>query len=271
MSWQILMSGLPGPMATAVAEEIGESEWDLCPTALSSPRHSGEKMVIREKQITLFPSPPAPSPTRGRGGVVAVDFSTPTAAVSNAEWFAECEIPFVMGTTGGDMAAINRTVMASKICAVVAPNMAIPIVALLIAFEHLAETCPDALRGHELRITESHQATKRDTSGTAKAMVKHLAALGLPASVEAIEKIRDPERQVSEMRVPEAHLGGHAFHRYAISAPDESLRLELRHDVVGRRVYAQGTLRAVEFLIAQMQRGKRGEVYSMRDVLTNGQ
>lgn len=37
-----------------------------------------------------------------------------------------------------------------------------------------------------------------------------------------IQMIRDPERQMEMVGVPEEYLSGHAFHLYHLSSPDET-------------------------------------------------
>ena len=46
----------------------------------------------------------------------------------------------------------------------------------------MAESFPGAFAGYRLEVTESHQRTKVDTSGTAKAVVESFRALGIPFS-----------------------------------------------------------------------------------------
>ena len=102
-------------------------------------------------------------------------------------------------------------------------------------------------------MVESHQAGKADTSGTAKAVVASLADLGIEGCEEQrIQMIREPEQQKA-FGVPEAHIPGHAFHTYTISSPDGTSVLELKHNMCGRGVYAQGSVDAVEFLLGRMQ------------------
>lgn len=48
--------------------------------------------------------------------------------------------------------------------------------------EMMAEQFPGAFSGYTLAVTESHQRTKADTSGTAKAVVGSLQKLGLDFS-----------------------------------------------------------------------------------------
>ena len=109
------------------------------------------------------------------------------------------------------------------------------------------------IRDYELKVVESHQAGKADTSGTAKAVVASLADLGIRGCDEdRIQMLREPEQQRA-FGVPEAHIPGHAFHTYTISSPDGTSVLEFKHNICGRGVYAQGSVDAVEFLVGRMQ------------------
>jgi len=63
-----------------------------------------------------------------------------------------------------------------------------------------AKTLPDLFKGYSLKLVESHQDRKIDTSGTAKAMVEQpdgspgiFNQLGVPFKKEQIEMIRDPK------------------------------------------------------------------------------
>ena len=70
--------------------------------------------------------------------------------------------------------------------------------------------------------------------------------------------------------VPEKGLNGHAFHTYTLQSADGSVTFELKHNVVGRRVYAEGTADAVIFLANKMKEEEEGQVYSMINVLEEG-
>lgn len=267
--WHALLSGLPGAMAAETAALLIETgEFGLIDQALSSDRHSGSRFECAGRAFTLR-GPAARDSLVGMlpACTAVIDFSTPGAMADNARWLCSHGLPFVMGTTGGDIGGAEAAVRNSDVCAVIAPNMAAPIVLLQAMFGWAAREFPGALRGHRVQITESHQASKRDTSGTAKAMVRHLSALGLPASVEAIRRVRDPASQVACLGVPEAHLRGHAFHRYEVDSADGTVHLELRHEVCGRRVYAEGAIAALRFLVRRVERGERGRCFSMEDVL----
>lgn len=64
--------------------------------------------------------------------------------------------------------------------------------------ESMAANYPGAFSGYKLRVIESHQSTKKDTSGTAKAVVKSFQGMGINFSEDQIELVRRPEEQVRQ-------------------------------------------------------------------------
>lgn len=178
--------------------------------------------------------------------------------------------PFVMGTTGGDRAKLVADAEAAGVYAVIAPQMGKQVVAFQAAMEMLGENFPGAFSGYSLRVVESHQSTKRDTSGTAKAIVASFGRLGVDFDADRIEMVRDRASQVADMKVPEGHLDGHAFHTYRLASPDGTVGFEFQHNVCGRAIYAEGTVDAALFLARQVGSKADKKVYNMIDVLRAG-
>lgn len=52
--------------------------------------------------------------------------------------------------------------------------------------ELMAESFRDAFAGYTLRVTESHQSSKKDTSGTAKAILASFNSLGCKFDVSQV-------------------------------------------------------------------------------------
>lgn len=271
MTTRLLIAGLPGKMALETALLIEESDrFELLSQAITSPARHGETCQVGGQTLTLVGCDrrdELAGLSDTADDVMAIDYSTPDAALANAAWYAERGIPFVMGTTGYDADEVKSLLAQSSISAVVAPNMAAPIVMMQAAMRWLSAEFPGACAESQLTVRESHQQGKRDTSGTAKALVASFQQLGVPFEIDQIDKVREPERQCNEVGVPEEHLSGHAFHRYDLSAAEGTVNLALEHNVVGRRVYAEGTLLAVRFLSAKLKAGSQGELFSMEDVL----
>jgi 4-hydroxy-tetrahydrodipicolinate reductase len=85
-----------------------------------------------------------------------------------------------------------------------------------------------------------------------------------------IRKIRDPMTQLEAMGVPEKALSGHAFHTYELTSPDGTVQVVLKHNVVARGIYAEGTVDAVLFLQRKINQHTEQRIYNMVDVLKEG-
>lgn len=286
----LVIAGLPGSMATQVARAVAGRRGDgatfeLAPVAFSGVGAARTTWTAGEAgapPIELL-GPPAVASLASLAisdpRPLVVDLTTPMAATANALAYAEAGLSFVMGTTGADVAMIDRAVREAGIAAVVAPNMAAPIVVLTAMLDWAAAQFPGALAGLDLAIAESHQAAKRDVSGTARRLLPPLARLaGLAAHEARITSIRAPDEQRA-LGIPEEALGAHAWHRYALASDDGTMALAIEHRVLGRGVYVAGTLRAARFLDAMTRAdgafGGRtapgaGRLFSMLDVLHAG-
>jgi len=268
----VMVNGLPGNMANAVAEQVlADDRVDLVPYSLTGPEIEAREASVQGTAVHLIKPQ-----ERNRiletikstaAGFITVDFTLPAAVNDNADFYCREALPFVMGTTGGDRRRLLQTVNASTTAAVIAPNMAKQIVGFQAMMEYAANHFPGLFEGYRLRIRESHQQGKADTSGTAKAMVTYFNRLGLSFTEEQIEKERDPDIQSEQWGIPKPYLDGHGWHTYTLRSADETVRFEFTHNVNGRRIYARGTLDAVVFLDARLREGARGRVFTMIDVL----
>jgi 4-hydroxy-tetrahydrodipicolinate reductase len=234
---RVMVNGLSadpkkGKMARAVAELIVgmPDRYRLYNFALTgdSSNEAAQSVNIRGVKVDLYtPNQKvyfvADSGFDGQDGIV-VDFTRPGALLENARFYADAGWSFVMGTTGRaeDLDAARKVVLESPrwelepINAIIAPNMSWQIATFQGVIEGLAERFPGGLEGCTLRIRESHQSTKEDTSGTAKAIVSAFRKLGVKFEVSDITKIRAPAEQLA-IGVDERNLKWHAFHEYELS------------------------------------------------------
>lgn len=180
------------------------------------------------------------------GADVAVEFTTPEAAVANVLALVEAGCPAVVGTTGwyADLPRVAGAVAAKNGALLTAANFSLGVN----IFEQIAETAARLLGrapGFEAHLTETHHAAKKDApSGTA-------ITLGRTASTAYGREI--PITSIRVGAVP-------GTHELIFDAPFEQIHLE--HVARDRRVFAEGALVAAQWLI-----GKRG-VFTMRDVLS---
>lgn len=281
---RVMVNGMPGPMATAAAEACLRKGLLLAPTAMTGPDmepckiHVHDTVSGKSAQVKLIPSSQSEDLEAAIAGMkessdhlLAIDYTHPSAVNGNANFYVKNNVPFVMGTTGGDRDQLAKDVVDHF--AVIAPNMGKQIVAMQSALEDLATKFPAAFAGYDLNVRESHQKTKADTSGTAKAVIESLKTLSTNTDFEAdkdVNMIRDDQESI-DFGVPEDYLTGHAFHTYTLKSPDGTVEFQLQHNVVGRTVYAEGTADAVKFLAKKIVQGKdEPQVYTMINVLEEG-
>lgn len=263
-------------MGLAVAEAAVRGGLQLVPWGLSGPRMERRLVSVEgsEEPLETFPAEERDAvldrALERHPDLIVVDFTLPAAVNENAEFYCRRKVPFVMGTTGGDRSKLMRDVQSAGLYAVIAPQMGKQVVAFIAAMEALADSCPGAFAGYSLQVTESHQSTKVDTSGTAKEVVACFQRLGVQFSVDQIEKVREPRQQIERMKVPEEHLNGHAFHTYRLVSLDGTVSFEFQHNICGRSIYADGTIDAVLFLHNQISEGAEKKLYNVVDVLRGG-
>lgn len=270
----LMVNDCSGKMGGAVAEAAVGAGMQLVPVCLTGPGmgrefniqgitvqsvDSKDREAVMDQVMKDYPN------------VIVVDYTLPAAVNGNAEFYGSRGLPFVMGTTGGDREKLVEDVLKAGVYAVIAPQMGKQVVAFQAAMAIMAEQFPGAFSGYKLQVTESHQSTKMDTSGTARAIIDSFRKLGLDYNIEEeIVMIREPKRQIEEMKVPKEHLNGHAFHTYHVVSPDGMVHFEFQHNVCGRSIYAEGTVDAVLFLAKKIQERADKKLYNMIDVLREG-
>jgi 4-hydroxy-tetrahydrodipicolinate reductase len=157
------------------------------------------------------------------GADVAVDFSTPDAALDNIGACLEAGVHVVVGTTGFDLAAARALAEGAEANCFVAPNFAIGAVLLMQAAQLAARHMP------ECEIVELHHDRKLDApSGTAK---------------RTAELIREAGGNVHEP-IHSVRLPGLVAHQEVIFG-GEGQTLSLRHDSIDRHSFMPGVLLAV--------------------------
>eukprot|EP00927_Polykrikos_kofoidii_P074998 TRINITY_DN71051_c0_g1_i1.p1 TRINITY_DN71051_c0_g1~~TRINITY_DN71051_c0_g1_i1.p1 ORF type:complete len:301 (-),score=70.24 TRINITY_DN71051_c0_g1_i1:149-1051(-) len=276
----VMMNGLPGAMGMEIGKACIRAGCVLAPVALTGSGAQSECDVVEGCETVTVKLVARKDAEAQRNALekmrdaygerlVIVDFSHPSSVNVNADLYNAVGVAFVFGTTGGDRDALLKSTQDSGVYAVIAPNMSKQIVALQATMARMAQDFPGAFSGYSLAITESHQKTKADTSGTAKAMVASFEKLGLDFKVDQIAKIREEDKQMA-FGVPQSALSGHAFHTYALTSGDGSVGFEFKHNVCGRRTYAEGVMDAVLFLAKKRSEKNEQRVFNMIDVLEAG-
>jgi len=176
-----------------------------------------------------------------QGVDAVIDFTTPSAVVGNIAACAAAGVNMVVGTTGwqNKLASLQPMVEQSGIGFVWGTNFSIG-VNIFFAITQAAAIAQK--HGYMVRIAEKHHVHKKDApSGTAVTMQKLLTAQGGEAQIESI---REGET-----------IGTHVV---LIDGPEDTMMLV--HDAKSRRGFAEGAVRAAEWLT-----GKKG-FYEFKDI-----
>ena len=175
---------------------------------------------------------------------VAIEFTEPGAAVSNIMACIHEGVPVVVGTTGWYSALPTIIEAANEEGAALlwAPNFSIGVT----IFVELAREAARLMSHTDFSaaMVETHHSAKKDApSGT---------AIAIATAMQGPLGKKLPVTSVRTGSVP-------GTHEIIFDAPFE--QISMRHEARDRRVFADGALRAAEWL-----RGKKG-VFTMRDVL----
>jgi 4-hydroxy-tetrahydrodipicolinate reductase len=193
------------------------------------------------------PNAGALTPPFVAGFDVAIDFTAPEAAVQNMRAVLATGARMVIGTTGwytklADMRALAERKGAGLLYGT---NFSISVQLMMKLAEQMGASLAGA--GYKFSIVETHHASKLDKpSGTALSiaeMVERGAGKKIDVSIESLRE-------------------GDAMGTHVLEAATDSERLVLTHEAMSRRGFAEGAVRAAEWL------SKRTGCYDFRDVYT---
>ena len=180
------------------------------------------------------------------GADVAIEFTTPDAAVENIGKLAALRLPVVVGTTGwlAQMSEIRTAIENAQSALVWSPNFSVGVN----VFVHLVREAAQLLAnepGYGAWAWEIHHDTKKDAlSGTLLKLVEEMKAAGYHRAID-----------VSSNRAGR-HPGTHE-----IGFDSAADTITLRHSARSREGFARGALKAAQWIV-----GKQG-VYEFSDVL----
>ena len=193
-----------------------------------------------------------------------IDFSFHSATVPVAKLCVERKKALVIGTTGHS--AEEKAVIADcaqKIPLVLASNYSTGVNTLFWLTRKAAEILGPS---YDLEVVEMHHRLKKDApSGTAATLAE---ILGEARKVQLDKELRHGRHGIVGERT-DAEIGMHSIrggdvvgdHTVIFAINGE--RVELTHKASSRETFANGALRAAEWLVAQ----KPGRIYDMQDVL----
>ncbi|MCA9455628.1 MAG: 4-hydroxy-tetrahydrodipicolinate reductase [Nitrospiraceae bacterium] len=194
---------------------------------------------------------------------VVVDFTAPSSCLANLEHAVKSTKAMVIGTTGfTDQELAQLKTFALKIPCVFSPNMSVGINVLLSTVGKIARSLGEQ---YNIEVIEAHHNKKKDApSGTALKLAEALAE-GMDWDIQEVGVYTrhgmTGERKTREIGMQTIRAGDIVGdHTILLGGPGE--RIEITHRAHTRDTFAQGALRAAEW-VAHKPPG----LYSMADVL----
>jgi 4-hydroxy-tetrahydrodipicolinate reductase len=184
---------------------------------------------------------------------VLIDFTRPAGTLAHVAICESLGVQMVIGTTGFSGAELARIQQAAQTVALVlSPNMSVGVNVTLKLLEQAARALPAST--FDVEIIETHHRHKVDApSGTALAMGQAVAQ----ASGRALEDCAIYARQGHTGPRPVGAIGfatvrgGDVIGDHTVLFAAEGERIEITHKSSSRASYAQGSVKAVEFLAKQ--------------------
>lgn len=196
-------------------------------------------------------------------GDVVVEFTNPDATMEHLNICLKHKKAMVIGTTGlTDEQKKQIETVSKNIPIIISPNMSLGVNLLFELVRKVAGILDDQ---YDIEIVETHHHFKKDApSGTA---VKIAEIIAQEKNIDLAEKAvygrygNVGERQEGEIGI-HAIRAGNINGEHTIMFNSLGERLELTHRAFGREAFAQGTIKAIHFIVKQ-----QSGLFSMREVL----
>lgn len=261
MGFSIIVMGASGRMGSTITRLAQEQGIEIA-AVLERPEKiellASWKCMIGSDAEKIFSQVPE---------AVVIDFTAPQASLATARTAAKVGNPMVIGTTGFSINERQELeALAQKARLFWSPNMSVGI-------NVLVEILPELARmlglDYDMEMVELHHNRKKDApSGTALRLAEGLAS----ARNWKLEEVGCYHREGIIGERPQKEIGVQSIrggdvvgvHTAYFMGPGE--RIEVTHHAHSRENFAQGALRAAEWL----QRQDSGKLYAMSDVLRSG-
>ena len=191
---------------------------------------------------------------------VIIDFSIPVATFNILEYAKDNNIPLVIATTGFSKEQDDKILEYSKFIPIFkSANMSFEIN----VFMHLLREIAPKLKDNDIEIIETHHNRKIDSpSGTAEMLADTIIeAIGENKHKEYNRHDKHEKRSKDEIGMTSIR-GGNIVGEHQVMFFGESESFEIKHTSYSRDVFAEGAIKAAEFIVK-----KTSGMYNMDDLV----
>ena len=246
---KVLINGITGRMGQALLDQINLSQdFEVC-AGISKFENNSFKFPVYT-DFNLIKEIPD----------VIIDFSVPEASLNILEYAKLKNIPIVIATTGFSDKELDIIENTSEIIPIfISGNMSYEINVM----EDIVSKLAVLLKDSDIEIIETHHRNKIDSpSGT---------ALMLANSINnSLNKKMDYQynRHSVKHKRPDNEIGIHSIRggtevgKHTVLFLGKNETLEITHTVTSRSIFADGALKAAEFITT-----KQNGLYNMKDLI----
>lgn len=250
---QVLINGIGGQMGAALMKAIGDSDCGLEIACGVDP------LCQKSLPFPVFASADAVDvPTD-----VVIDFSVPSATEQILAFCLKKRIPAVICTTALSDALIQKIDDASKEIPIFrSGNMSIGVNLMRVLLKQTRQTLGDTF---DIEIVETHHNRKKDApSGTALMLADAIReADGVTHTYVYGRSEKDRRREKGEIGFHSIR-GGTIVGQHEVRFLGQDEEISIRHEAYSKQVFAQGAMRAAEFLLT-----KKNGLYTMEDLVSD--
>ncbi len=191
---------------------------------------------------------------------VIIDFSIPKATFKILEYAKENKIPIVIATTGFSKKELETIKEYSKEIPIFrSSNMSLDINLMADIVKKVAEV----LKNSDIEIIETHHNRKVDSpSGTAILLANAINEVFENKKEYNFERMQKREKRNKNEIGFSSIRGGNIVGEHTVAFFGENETLEIKHTAYSRQVFAEGALKAAQYLI-----NKQSGLYNMNDIV----
>lgn len=180
---------------------------------------------------------------------VIIDFSTPEATIGILDFAISKNIALVIATTGFTEEQQAKILEASKYIAVFqSANMSYEIALMKDIVSNLSQK----LQNSEIEIVETHHDRKVDSpSGTALALANAIQEANNNKYFYEFNRMQKHEKRNPNEIGFSSIRGGNIVGEHSVMFFNDNECLEVKHTAYSRSIFAEGALKAAEFIVKQ--------------------
>ena len=180
---------------------------------------------------------------------VIIDFSVPEATFKILEYAKQNKVPIVIATTGFNKEQLEEIEKISKIIPIFrSSNMSVDINLMAKIVQKVAEVLKDS----DIEITETHHNRKIDSpSGTAILLADEINKVFNNEKEYNFDRMNKREKRNKKEIGFSSIRGGNVVGEHTVQFFGENETLEITHKAYSRQVFAEGALKAAEFVVKQ--------------------